>query len=82
VPLVVKDTLAEEVRVTGDFTDWVPEGIRLSHDGDGLWRTVLSLEPGEHQYRLLVDGKWKDHAEATGHAANPFGSVNCVLKVM
>lgn len=82
VPLVVKEGNAEEVRVTGDFTDWVKEGIRLSHDGDGLWRTVLPLDPGEYQYRLLVDGEWRDHADATERVANPFGSQNCVLKVM
>ena len=82
VPLIVKDTIADEVRVTGDFTDWTRDGIRLSHDGDGLWRTVLCLEPGEHQYRLLVDGEWNNHAEAIGHADNPFGSKNCVLKVV
>lgn len=82
VPLIVKELIAEEVRVTGDFTDWEMEGIRLSHDGDGLWRTVLPLDPGEYQYRLLVDGEWKDHAEATRRVANPFGSENCVLKVL
>lgn len=82
VPLVVKETIAEEVRVTGDFLAWEKEGIRLSHDGRGVWRTLLRLEPGEYQYRLLVDGEWKDHADATGRVANPFGSENCVLKVL
>ena len=82
VPLVIQDTLADEVRVTGDFTGWVREGIPLSHDGDGLWRTVLSLEPGEHQYRLLVDGEWKVRGEEIGHAAPVSGSKNFILKVV
>lgn len=81
VPLIVKETIAHEVRVTGDFLDWGKEGIRLSHDGTGVWRTQLRLEPGEYQYRLLVDGEWKDHADATERVANPFGSQNCILKV-
>jgi len=81
VPIIVKETIAEEVRVTGDFSDWVKDGVRLSHDGNGEWRTVLPLEPGEYQYRLLVDGQWKDHTEATERVANPFGSENCVLRV-
>ena len=81
VPIIVKETVAEEVRVTGDFSDWVKDGVRLSHDGNGEWRTVLPLEPGEYQYRLLVDGQWKDHTEATERVANPFGSENCVLRV-
>jgi hypothetical protein len=82
VPLVVKDTLSDEVRVTGDFTGWVREGIPLSHDGDGLWSTVLTLEPGEHRYRLLVDGEWKDRGEEIRHAVPPCGSKHCILKVV
>jgi 1,4-alpha-glucan branching enzyme len=82
VPFIAKVAEATEVRVTGDFTRWVKEGIALSHDGEGKWRTVLPLAPGKYQYRLLVDGEWKDHAEATEHVANPFGSENCVLKVV
>jgi 1,4-alpha-glucan branching enzyme len=82
VPLVVRQNGADEVRVTGDFTDWDEEGIRLSPVGDGQWRTVLPLEPGQYQYRLIVDGAWRDHADAKERVANPFGSENCVLKVV
>ena len=82
VPIVVHSPGAADVRVTGDFSSWVEHGIRLSHDGRGCWRTVLSLTPGEYQYRLLVDGAWKDHAEARLRVANPYGSDNCILKVV
>ena len=53
----------------------------MSHNGDGRWRTVISLEPGEYQYRLLVDEEWKDHAEANRRVPNLFGTENCVLTV-
>jgi 1,4-alpha-glucan branching enzyme len=82
VAIVVKAPEAKEVRVTGDFTRWVKEGIRLSPDGNGQWRTVLPLDPGQYQYRILVDGEWSDHPEAAERVANPFGSENCVLKVL
>jgi 1,4-alpha-glucan branching enzyme len=82
VPFIVEAAEATDVRVTGDFNHWLPEGIPLSHDGEGTWRTTLALEPGEHQYRLRVDGEWKDHEEATQRVANPYGSENCVLKVL
>lgn len=82
VPIVVTAPEAKDVRVTGDFTRWEKQGIRLSHDGNGRWRTVLPLGPGEYQYRLLVDGKWQDHEAATERVANPFGSENCILKVL
>ncbi len=82
LPMTVKAPEAKDVRVTGEFTEWAQQGIRLSHDGAGRWRTVLTLEPGEYQYRLLVDGAWKDHAEAAQRVANPFGTENCILKVL
>lgn len=82
VLLVVNAPKAGDVRVMGDFTGWSGKGIRLSHDGGGRWRTVLSLEPGEYQYRLLIDGTWEDHGEADLRVPNPFGSTNCVLKVL
>lgn len=73
---------ARDVRVTGDFIRWGVQGIPLGHDGAGLWRTMLRLEPGEYQYRLLVDGLSSDHAEETEPVPNPFGSRNSLLKVV
>jgi len=81
VPFMVRAPEARNVRLAGDFTDWQAGAIRLSHDGRGAWRTVLLLEPGRYQYRLLVDEAWCDPAEAVDKVPNPFGSENCVLKV-
>lgn len=77
----VEDPTALYVEVTGDFTGWVQHGIRLRHHGNGGWRTILTLEPGDYQYRLRINGEWKDHAEATRRVANAFGTENCVLEV-
>lgn len=82
VPFLARAEEAKDVRITGDFLRWGEEGIPLSHDGHGGWRTVLPLGPGCYQYRLLVDGEWRDHAEATERVANPYGTQNCVLKVV
>jgi 1,4-alpha-glucan branching enzyme len=81
VPFDVVAPVAMYVEVTGDFTGWVKHGIRLSHHGNGGWRTVLTLDPGEYQYRLRINGEWEDHAEATRRVSNGFGSENCVLEV-
>lgn len=82
IPFLVKAKAAKEVRITGDFTRWVEEGIPLKHEGEGTWRTVLPLDPGRYEYRILVDGQWTDHEEATERLTNPYGSQNCVLKVV
>jgi 1,4-alpha-glucan branching enzyme len=72
---------AREVVLTGDFTGWKEEGIKLSKSSAGEWRTTLELVPGEYQYRLRVDGHWKDNPSAKKRVPNPYGSENCVLQV-
>src|SRR5437588_2129939 len=72
---------ASEVIVTGDFTKWSAEGIRLRKGPNDEWRTVLELEPGEYQYRLLVDGNWQDDPQSSKRVPNPYGGQNSVLRV-
>lgn len=72
---------AKDVRITGDFNGWSPDGLRLEKGSDGRWIAELQLEPGEYQYRLRVDGEWRDDADAAERVPNPYGSTNAVLRV-
>jgi 1,4-alpha-glucan branching enzyme len=72
---------ADEVSLTGDFTNWTPEGIPLHHDGAAIWYATLDLPPGTYQYRLRVDGEWRDNPDAARKIPNPFGTENCILSV-
>jgi 1,4-alpha-glucan branching enzyme len=81
VPIEVKADGAQIVAVTGDFNRWAKDGILLTYNGNGTWRTVLQLAPGEYQYRLVVDGEWRDHPAAGKRVPNPFGTENGVLVV-
>ena len=72
---------AREVILTGVFTNWSRDRLKMRQVAPDQWRADLQLSPGEYQYRLIVDGKWQDHAEAGKRTANPFGSENCVLVV-
>ena len=81
VPFTVRAKGASEVVVTGDFTQWTRDGIRLRKGPNDEWRTVLELEPGEHQYRLVIDGNWQDDPQATKRVPNPYGGHNSVLRV-
>jgi len=81
IPLRVKAAGAKEVVLTGDFTQWAKDKIRLTPSTGGEWITVLELAPGEYQYRLIVDGEWRDHSEAARKIGNPFGTQNAVLIV-
>ncbi|MCI0701590.1 MAG: glycogen-binding domain-containing protein [Planctomycetia bacterium] len=79
--VTLKAPEAKSVAVTGNFCNWELEGHPLKHDGKGIWKATLTLLPGRYEYRLLVDGEWRDDPGCTEHVANPFGSENCVFQV-
>lgn len=81
VTFVVEAPDAKDVVVTGDFTRWAADQVRLLRGEDGKWRGSVTLAPGEYQYRLRVDGQWRDHSAAPRRVPNPFGTQNCVLTV-
>ena len=67
---------ASSVQLAGEFTQWQERPISLQKDADGIWRATVKLPPGEHHYRFLVDGEWRDDPECTLRAPNPFGGEN------
>lgn len=81
VPIVVSAKGAAQVAITGDFTRWSKDGIRLRRGQNDEWRTTLELQPGEYQYKLLIDGEWADDPQAAARVPNPYGGTNCLLKV-
>jgi len=73
---------ANDVRLTGEFTGWSSEGVRMERDSkDGLWKAVVSLEPGEYEYRFIVDGVWIKDPSNTDSVLNEFGQENSLLIV-
>jgi hypothetical protein len=72
---------AREVVLTGEFTGWAKDKLRLTKGADGDWTGSIDLAPGEYQYRLVVDGEWRDDPSAQARVPNDFGTTNCVLKV-
>lgn len=72
---------AADVRITGSFCDWNPDGHPLKRDAHGFWHGKLHLGPGRYEYRLLADGSWLDDPTCAERVPNPFGSENCVMTV-
>lgn len=81
ITFIFRHEHAKDVVITGDFTGWTHEGVRLARGANGEWQTVLQLAPGEHQYRLRIDGQWEDHPQAEKRVPNPYGTQNCILTV-
>lgn len=48
---------------------------------DGTWTATVTLPPGKHNYRFIVDGEWQDDPECTLRVPNPYGSQNMVRQV-
>ena len=54
------DRAAASVWVSGTFVRWgatPAEGaIALTNDGSGAWSATVRVEPGRHEYKLIIDG--------------------------
>jgi 1,4-alpha-glucan branching enzyme len=72
---------AKTVLIAGDFTGWNQAPVSLKKDKGGNWKKTVSLPPGRHEYRLLVDGEWRDDPECPNRQPNQFGGHNCVCVV-
>lgn len=73
---------ANSVHVSGTFCEWRPDAHPLKKDAKGTWKTQVSLPPGRHEYRFLVDGIWQDDPHCLERVPNSFGTENCVLHVL
>ena len=73
---------AQYVHLTGEFTNWSREGIKMDKDEkDGLWKALLQLKPGEYEYRFIVDGVWIKDPNNADSVLNEFGQENSLLIV-
>ena len=81
VPLRFALPDAGAVSIAGTFNDWDPAKNPLAKNGDGSWMTELRLPSGRYEYRLVVDGEWRDAPGLNEVVENPFGSRNAVLTV-
>jgi len=72
---------AQTVLLAGDFTGWQQAPVSLKKDKAGVWKKSITLPPGRYEYRLLVDGEWKDDPHCSARQPNQFGGENCVCIV-
>jgi len=72
---------AQAVLVAGDFTGWQQSPLSLKKAKGGLWKKTVALPEGKYEYRLLVDGEWRDDPQCAIRQPNQFGGQNCVCVV-
>ena len=78
---------AQAVYLAGSFNDWNPNSKPLKKAKNGKWSVRLSLPPGHHEYKFVVDGRWTCDPECSEDhicpncVANDAGSMNRVLEI-
>ena len=71
-----------EVYLAGDFNNWDPAGKKLTDKkGDGVYSTVISLAPGEYEYKFVINGPWCVDPNCKEWRQNSLGTLNSVLRV-
>jgi len=68
------DASAGSVHLAGDFNNWNVGAHALTMGGDGVWRIVVDLSPGVHEYKFVVNGsEWiadPDNPKVVGEYGN------------
>ncbi len=72
---------AHEVLMTGSFCDRRETTRPLKRCKDGTWRTTIRLDPGVHEYRIIVSGVRRSGSGPTARRAGKPGIFNCVVWV-
>jgi 1,4-alpha-glucan branching enzyme len=70
---------ARKVSIAGSFNKWKADPARK--DSQGNWSTKISLNPGRHEYKFIVDGNWVNDPRCSSCTPNSFGSQNCTVDV-
>lgn len=53
------DPFAGKVEVGGQFNGWNPSQTPMAKGETGVWTADVSLEPGRHEYKFVIDGQWE-----------------------
>ena len=71
-----------KVSVAGTFNDWDPEKNHMNEKhGSGLYKTVIVLPPGKHEYKFVVNGEWRTDPNCLDQVTNCHDSLNSVIHI-
>lgn len=72
---------ARKVMLSGSFNKWDTKSLSAKKDSKGNWSVKVSLKPGRHEYKFLVDGSWINDPRCNSCVPNSFGTHNCIVDV-
>ena len=70
-----------DLKIAGEFNGWIPdEGIETVQE-NGTVHKIFYAPAGEYQYRLVIDGKWRNDPTNPDQIINTLGVHNSMLRV-
>ncbi len=75
------DSAANTVFLAGDFNGWDAAALPMNSNPDGLWTLTVTLKPGDHEYKFIVDGQWVTDPDNPRQKSDPFGGSNSVVSI-
>ena len=70
------------VAIAGDFNDWDPtRKILADKTGSGKFKGAVLVEPGRHEYKVVINDIWSVDPNCNDWAHNDFGSLNSVVVI-
>lgn len=70
---------AKKVEVAASHTNWVP--VAMKRRADGTYQATVTLPPGTHEYKFIVDGAWHADPDNKMVVPNPFGTANSLAMI-
>lgn len=70
------------VSIAGEFNAWSAQANPMRFNPRvGVHEAILELKPGQHRYRLVIDGKWTADPFNPESAPNPYGQTDSIIVV-
>jgi len=67
------------VSAAGTFSDWQP--VQMRKQKDGSFVANVPAQPGNHEYKFIIDGEWVVDPDNGAWALNPYGTLNSLAIV-
>ena len=75
-------SIGKTVFIAGDFNSWSADATPLvPNAANTALESIVPLDPGTYQYRLVIDDRWVPDAFNMSVVPNPFGGSNSVITV-
>ncbi|MBA3065634.1 hypothetical protein KJ633_03630 [bacterium] len=75
------EATTEKVSVAGSFNGWNANSDIMEKTSSGKFEILMTVPPGIHSYKLVIDGKWITDPANPEKSADGFGGFNSILSI-